>query len=585
MSNLNLRGLRAAAWLSLFAPMALAAAAEPAAVTVYYNARVFTAEPAAPYANAVAVAGERILAVGERGAVEAAAGKGAQHVDLQGRFLMPGMIDAHAHPIQGGMGLVLANYPKKHHPVAELLQFVDEEQKKGTSRLGEVLVVHNVDIDVWSHTAELEAALSQGAWARRPVVLFGEDEHTAWANAEVRRRYGITTEFLRGMAPADRRYYGYEGDLVPNGFVVDAGLSRLDSLLPRPSPELALAAGRAAMHYMNSNGITAWLDAAASGVVGGDRPATLEEPGYFPMYAELARRGELTAHVAAYPVIHPDSGLAQLDVVQAFQRKYKDVPNLVIPGLKVFADGVVEFPSQTASLTRPYLNNGRDTPLLFDPARFNELVTEADRRGLAVHIHAIGDRAVKASLDAYAAARRAHPDSRLPHTMTHLQFVDDEDLPRFAELRIKAAMQLLWAVADPSTNEDVRPYIDPAIYRTMYPARALLEAGTLIAGASDWPVSTANPFYAIYQAETRVGPQGVLDPAQRMPRMAMLYAYTRNAAQVVDQLDQIGSLAPGKRADLVLLDRDVLTVPPAEMRDAKVLWTMLGGKKVYEAEQ
>jgi predicted amidohydrolase YtcJ len=577
----NFRCRPVAALLTSLALSAAAHAAEPA--VVYFNAQVFTAEPASPYANAVAVAGERILAVGERGAVEAAAGAGARQVDLQGRFLMPGMIDAHAHPIQGGMGLVLANYPLKHHPVAELLQFVDEEARKKSSLMGDVLVVHNIDIDIWSHTADLEAALSHGAYEHLPLVLFGEDEHTAWANAEVRRRYGFTQEYLRGLPAPERRYYGFEGDFVPNGFVVDAGLSRLNSLLPRPSAQLALAAGRAAVHYMNRNGITAWLDAAASGVVGGDRPATLDEPGYFPMYVELARRGELTAHVAAYPVIHPDGGLQQLDVVQAFQRKYADVPNLVVPGLKVFADGVVEYPSQTAALTKPYRNNGRNTPLLFDPAHFNELVTEADRRGLAVHIHAIGDRAVKASLDAYAAARRANPDSRLPHAMTHLQFVDDEDVPRFAQLRVKAALQLLWAVADPSTNEDVRPYIDPQIYRTMYPARALLDAGTLIAGASDWPVSSANPFLAIYQAETRVGPQGVLDAAQRMPRLAMLYAYTRNAAQVLDQLGEIGSLAPGKRADFVLLDRDVLTVPAAELKDTKVLWTMLGGKKVYES--
>jgi len=115
----------------------------------------------------------------------------------------------------------------------------------------------------------------------------------------------------------------------------------------------------------------------------------------------------------------------------------------------------------------------------------------------------------------------------------------------------------------------------------MYPARDLLEAGATIAGASDWPVSSANPFLAIYQAETRIGSQGVLDAAQRMPREAMLFAYTRNSAKVLNQLDQIGSLAPGKRADLVLVDRDVLTIPADEVKEAKVLWTMFGGRIVY----
>ena len=161
------------------------------------------------------------------------------------------------------------------------------------------------------------------------------------------------------------------------------------------------------------------------------------------------------------------------------------------------------------------------------------------------------------------------------------QFVGKEDVPRFAEYNVIAALQLLWAVADPSTNEEVKPYIDSAIYARMYPARSLLEAGATIAGASDWPVSTANPFEAMYQAETRVGPQGVLDAGQRMPRDAMLFAYTRNSARVLNQLAEIGSLAPGKRADLVLIDRDVLTVPVAELGGAKVLWTMFGGKIIY----
>jgi hypothetical protein len=242
---------------------------------------------------------------------------------------------------------------------------------------------------------------------------------------------------------------------------------------------------------------------------------------------------------------------------------------------------VVEFPSQTAALTKPYKNTGKTTPVLFDPKTFNDLVVAADRRGMTVHIHAIGDLAVKLSLDAFGAARKANPGGTLLHTITHLQFVDAEDIPRFADYRVIAAVQLLWAVADPSTDEVVKPYIDPAIFARMYPARSLLETGATIAGASDWPVSTANPFEAIYQAETRVGPQGVLDAGERMPREAMLYAYTRNAAMVLNQLDEIGSIAAGKKADLVLVDRDVLTVQVAEVKDTKVLWTMFGGRIIY----
>jgi predicted amidohydrolase YtcJ len=563
------------------------AADAPDSTMLLYNAHVFTAEPNAPYAEAVAIRGDRIVAVGALESVERAAGQSARRVDLGGRFLMPGMLDAHAHPIGsrkvlgGGAVLVLANFPDTSGSLPDLVSFVGKTVDSRANLMGDTVIVNGLDIGYWSHAADIDGALSGGRFAEVPIVLFGSDGHTGWANKKARARAGITAAYLRKLAPAQRAYYGFGPGLAPNGFVVDVGLTRLRMSMPAASMETQLSFGRAGVHYLNALGITGWLDAAVAGVVGGDLPLALEDPGALPVYRELARRGELTAHVAAYPVIRPNDGVQQLDVVEALRKQYADVPNLTIPGPKVFADGVVEYPSQTAALTKPYLNTGKSTPVLFDPKSFNDLVVEADRRGMIVHIHAIGDLAVKVSLDAFGAARKANPNGTLPHTMTHLQFVDAEDVPRFADYRVIAALQLLWAVADPSTNEEVKPYIDPAIHARMYPARSLLESGATIAGASDWPVSTANPFEAIYQAETRAGPQGVLDAGQRMPREAMLFAYTRNSAKVLNQLDEIGSIAAGKRADLVLVDRDVLTVPVAEVKDAKVLWTMFGGRIVY----
>ena len=563
------------------------AADAPDSTILFYNAHVFTAEPNAPYAEAVAIRGDRIVAVGALESVERAVGPSARRVDLGGRFLMPGMLDAHAHPIGsrkvlgGGAILVLANFPDTSDSLPDLVSFVGKTVDSRASVMGDTVIVNGLDTGYWSHAADIDGALSGGRFAGVPIALFGTDGHTGWANKKARARAGITAAYLRRLAPAQRAYYGFGPGFAPNGFVVDVGLARLRMSIPPASVETQLSFGRAGVHYLNALGITGWLDAAVAGVVGGDLPLTLEDPGALPVYRELARRGELTAHVAAYPVIRPNDGVQQLDVVEALRKQYADVPNLTIPGPKVFADGVVEYPSQTAALTKPYLNTGKSTPVLFDPKSFNDLVVEADRRGMIVHIHAIGDLAVKLSLDAFGAARKANPNGTLPHTMTHLQFVDVEDVPRFANYRVIAALQLLWAVADPSTNEEVKPYIDPAIHARMYPARSLLESGATIAGASDWPVSTANPFEAIYQAETRAGPQGVLDAGQRMPREAMLFAYTRNSAKVLNQLDEIGSIAPGKRADLVLVDRDVLTVSVAEVKDAKVLWTMFGGRIVY----
>jgi predicted amidohydrolase YtcJ len=171
----------------------------------------------------------------------------------------------------------------------------------------------------------------------------------------------------------------------------------------------------------------------------------------------------------------------------------------------------------------------------------------------------------------------------LPHTLTHEQFVRPEDFARFRELGVVSALQLLWADASQDTIEIVKPYLDSDIYKWQYPARSILDNGGIVSGASDWPVSSANVFWAIYRAETRKGPEGVLDLSQAMPREAMFYAYTRNSARAMN-LDSIGTIAPGKRADLVLLDRDVLTISPEEMREAKVLWTMVAGTMVFRAK-
>ena len=545
---------------------------------VFYNAQVFTAEYDHPYAEAVAIRGDRIIAVGTLESAERIAGPTARKVDLHGNFLMPGIIDAHAHPIVGGITLIQANFPEIAS-VATLVQFVAEQMRKRESMRGDVLMINGVNASYWAHASEIDAALSQGAFAAQPIVLVGSDEHSAWANRVARTRAGITQEFIRGLGPSERQHYGFDSEFNPNGFVVDAGRFKLEGSLPPFSADFLFRAGRAAVHYLNRLGITGWLDAAVSGISGGSTRASIDDPGYLPVYQQLARSGELTAHVAAYPVVDPELGTPQIEVVEALRAKFKGVPNLTIPGLKVFADGVAEFPAETAALTEPYTNTGRSAPLLFTPAKMNALVTEAARRGLNVHVHAIGDLAVKATLDAFEAARKAVPQSTLPFALAHARFVDPQDIPRFAQLQVIAVLQLLWA--SPEASDSVKPYIDPEIYRWMYPARSILNAGGEIAGGSDWPVSSPNPLLAIDVAETRSTRQGgVLDEKQRVPREAMLYAYTRNAAHALNQLDETGSLVPGKRADLILIDRDVLTVPVAELEVAKVVWTMFGGKIV-----
>ena len=537
---------------------------------ILFNAKVFTAEPENPYAEAVAIRGDKIIAVGTYSDVARSVAINAERVDLQGKSLFPGFIDSHSHSIYGGTNLISAYVSDKVQSIDSLAAFVKQARTSGVGMRGEILEILGLPLELWSHTDDLNAKFSTGEYANQQVFLRGMDGHTGWANRALLNRAGINQDFLKKLSDNERRYYGVGKDFEPNGFLVDAGMAKIVPLLPAPTEDRLLAAGRAALHYNYSLGITAWLD-------------PLADESVLKTYRLLADHGELVSEVDAFPRVFAKDPLAELASVQKTREAYKSIPNLHVTGIKIFADGVVEYPSQTANLSKPYKNSGRNGELLFEPRKFAQLCIEADKQGLIIHVHALGDGAVTAALDGIAAARKANGNSRLPHTLTHEQFVLPEDFPRFRQLNVISALQLLWAAAQPDTIEIVKPYLAAEIYKWQYPARSILDSGGVISGASDWPVSSANVFLAIYQAETRRGSEGILDASQDMPREAMFYAYTRNSARAMNLLDRIGSLAPGKRADLVLIDRDVLTISSDEMRDARILWTMAAGKTVYRA--
>jgi predicted amidohydrolase YtcJ len=543
---------------------------------ILFHAKIFTADPQNPYAEAVAIRGDKIIAVGTLPEVAKSASANAERIDLEGKSLFPGFIDSHSHSIDGGLNLISADAAERVNSLNELPPFAEDARKSGRGMRGDILEILGLPLEFWSHPDVLNADFSTGAYQNQSILLRGMDGHTAWANHALLQRAGITADFLQKLSPQERSYYGIYTDTdkdksgQPNGFLVDAGTAKIEPLLPKPMPDRLLAAARAALQYNYSLGITAWLDPLATNYV-------------LQAYKLLADHGELSAQVVAFPQVLAKDPAAELATVQKTRETYKNVPNLYVTGIKIFADGVAEFPSQTAHFTKPYRNTGRNGDLLFDPARFAELCVAADKQGLIIHVHAIGDGAVKAALDGIAAARKANGDSHLPHTLTHEQFVRPEDFPRFRELGVISALQLFWADAGNDTIEILKPYLDAGIYKWQYPARSILDNGGIISGASDWPVSTANVFRAIYQAETRKGKEGALDPSQAMPREAMFYAYTRNSARAMN-FDSIGTIGPGKRADLVLLDRDVLTISPEDMRDTKVLWTMVAGNTVYRAK-
>ena len=542
---------------------------------VFFNAKIFTADRAHPFAEAVATKGKWIVAVGNYIDVKRSVSKNAQQIDLGGSFLMPGFVDSHNHAIGGGSDLLKPNTGDKMMDVEELLSYAKKELQAKEKMTGDILVVYGLNISTWSKLDSLIRVFNANEFTMQPLVLRGSDGHTAWCNRAMMERAGINTSFINSLNPEEKVFFGLS-DNKPNGFVCENGYRKISAMFPEDVDYHK--AGEKAMEYNNSYGITAWLDPTAGNV-----DKTTQE--YLDSYVWLINSGKLTAHIAATIVADADKDpAAQIAFVKTLQKKY-DRDDLSVIGFKIFADGVIEHPTHTAALSLPYTETRSQGVLMFDPKKFASFVTAADKQHLLVHVHAIGDKAVTETLNGFETARRTNGNSGLPHTITHLQIVQPADFARFKKLNVLASYQLLWALGDVTTIDIVKPCIDPSLYKWQYPARSMLQAGATICGASDWPVSSANPFEAIYCAETRKGPMGILDSTQCMPRMEMMYAYTIEAAKALMLEKKIGSLQVGKYADMILIDRDVLNVSAEEMQATHVQWTMFEGRIVYNASE
>ncbi|TQL04736.1 hypothetical protein FBY21_0068 [Pseudomonas sp. SLBN-26] len=552
---------------------------------VLLNGKVFTADKARPMVQAIAVENGKVLAVGSDAEISALADAGTQRIDLGGKALMPGLIDTHAHAIFGGLEMSTANMGDEQVSLDELEKRLRAWRDDGTARRGDALYVGGMTSAYWAQSEALGQRFDRGEWAGVPIVFVGSDHHTAWANAAMRQRAGIDAKLLASLPEAERGTIGLGKDGAPNGFLVDAGWDRVAAVLPPLEAATLLRAGENAVNTFNSLGVTAWMDPAANGAPGEPLFAlkpTEKSIGVLPVYKALADKGELTAHVAALLVAHPKSRPADLDTLDKVRQQFQGIDNLSLPGIKVFADGVLEYPAQSAALIDPYSNSHKQGELLIDPAHFGELVSAADARGWLVHIHAIGDRAVREALNGIEQARRDR-QSGITHSITHLQLVNPREFARFKPLDVIASMQLLWAAGDDYTLDMVKPYVSAFAFRYQYPAHSLLQKGATLAGASDWPVSSPNPWAAMAQAVTREGEKGVLNADERLDRETMFYAYTLNAARAIGQEQRIGSLAVGKQADFILLDRDVFTVDAKALAETRVLKTWFGGREVYTA--
>jgi predicted amidohydrolase YtcJ len=544
---------------------------------ILYNGTVYTVDDKQPTAEAVAVRDGIIVAVGTYEDVRASVGTHAIKLDIDRKFLLPGLVDSHNHAIKGGERLLTADVGDILLSASELVEFVGVAVENGTATRGDAIHITGLHSSQWSHITTLDSLFNSGAYAAGPVMLVGTDGHTAWCNNEALRRAGITYQTVNAMPPGERLYFGISAGGEPNGFLKESAIKRVARFLP-PSRISHFNAAKAGVRHLNSLGITAWLDPSAGSV-----EDKFDNP-FLSAYDSLARTEGLTAHVVATVVASVNDPVEpQVELLQHLQSRYRT--HIRVIGFKVFADGVLEYPTQTAAVSIPYTNSGARGSLMVDPDKFKNFISVADRNGMVVHTHAIGDRAITVTLDAVESARVQNQSDTLPHTITHLQVIVPHDIPRFAALNVMPSMQLLWANADHYTVELVQPYLDPSLYVQQYPARSLANASAVLCGASDWPVSSANPFEAIAVAETRKGSMGVLNESEVVEREEMIRAYTIHAARSM-LLDQwSGSITVGKKADFVLVDRDVFLVSSDVIRDTKVIWTMFAGNIIYDAQK
>ncbi|TNV21132.1 amidohydrolase [Buttiauxella sp. B2] len=558
--------------------------------TLIYGGDIYSSDPNNPHPEAIGIEGKNIIAVGKYQDVLKQLGQNAEIVDLKGKYLMPGLIDSHAHVAYAGFQTVTLEFPDGMKDADTIRAFVDKNKNNPQRDLHGVQFYSNVPLNYWDNIALLDSVFNSPEYKNIPVALAGADAHTGWANQAMLLKAGITPQNLEKTDSGIKAGTVLAPDGKITGFLTEGAWDHVLGAIPPVDDDKIASAIIAGADVMNSFGLTAWMEPLSNlrplSPMFGVSPGR-NDVGVLPAYTSLAKNGKLTGHVTGLALVNINASPATIDDVAALRTQFSQEPDIKLMGIKIFQDGVIEYPSQTAKLSQPYLNrpgySGSDS---LDKAKFCQLITKADAENMIVHFHAIGDRAVQESLDAIACTRKANGNSAILHSITHLEVVSPESYPRFQELNVAASMQLLWAGkdSDGATTTMLEGKVPAPLLTHLYPAGDLYRHHALIAGASDWPVSSPNPLLAIYTAVTRKGELGELPPdSEKISRSAMLQAYTINAAKVIGRDKEIGSITVGKSADFVLFDRNLEKVSIESLRDAKVLWTMFEGQQVYRS--
>lgn len=534
-------------------------------VTVFRNAAVFDGATYRGRVGDVVVEGGRVTRVGDD-----LAPVGARRIDVDGALLLPGFTDAHVHPVQGGLERLACDLSDVPVDSAAYLAHIGDHARSRPE-------LEWVQGGGWAMAAFPgglpTAAQLDEVVPERPVALANRDHHGMWVNSRALELAGITAST---PDPADGRVErGADGR--PTGVLHEGAMGLLAHVLPAADEDQMYAGFLEGQRHLHALGITAWQDAIV-GAYSGMRDAG-------PTYARAAASGDLTATVTGALWWDRDRGSDQVaELVE--KRAVWTAGRFSATAVKIMQDGVAE--NGTAGLVEPYLDRcghaTGNTGLSFvDPQRLRHHVHDLDRQGFQVHVHGLGDRAVREALDALEGT-----DPARRHHIAHLQLVHPDDVPRFAELGVAANIQALWACHDEQMTELTIPFLGAERARRQYPFADLHAAGARLVAGSDWPVSTPDPLAAIHTAVHRTsygdpGPAGTdpFLPEQALPIDVAFAAYTRGSAWV-NHRDDAGRIGVGAVADLVVLDRDPFLAPD-EIAAARVRSTWIDGECVHDA--
>jgi predicted amidohydrolase YtcJ len=524
-------------------------------------------------ATAVAVRGERIVAVGDAAdaRIKDLTAASTEVVDLRNRALLPGFQDAHVHPAFAGVTMIGCNLigaAKLDEALGRISAYAAAHPDN------EWIAGSGWRMEWFDHGTPSRELLDQ-VTAGRPAYLTNRDGHGAWASSRALELAGIDAQT---PDPPDGRIERNQ-DGSPQGTLHEGAATLVGRHVPAITFEERVSGLMLAQAHLHARGITAWQDAIIGDYLGSGDP--------LPVYLAAAGAGTLTARVQGALWWDRARGPEQLPDILA-RREQGQVGRFRANTVKIMQDGVAE--SFTAGMIEPYLDScGCQTTNRglshVDAALLREYVTMIDAAGFQVHLHAIGDRAVREALDAIEAARHANGTNDHRHHIAHIQVMHPDDIPRFAALGVTANMQALWAAHEPQMDELTIPFIGPERAARQYLFGDLLRSGARLAAGSDWAVSSANPLRAAHVAVNRALPGTQAEPllpAQSLTLGQALGAYTAGSAYV-NHLDETGAIEEGMLADLVVLDRDPFAGPADEIAFTRVHSTYVAGQEVYAA--